>query len=108
MDVSDVRRAAHPGVVLRRRLKLTGLSATALSRNLNVPANRVTAILNGKRAITGDTALRLAHFFKTDAEYWLGLQLNYDLYVASKQIGQEIMRLPTVGEAGITQQERAV
>jgi addiction module HigA family antidote len=73
------------------------MSATALSRNINVPANRVTSILNGKRAITGDTALRLAHFFNTEPEYWLGLQTEYDLYLASKQSGQEIMALPTIG-----------
>ena len=100
MTVSDIRRVAHPGAVLRRRLKSCGLSATALSRNLNVPANRVTSILNGQRAITGDTALRLAHFFNTEPEYWLGLQTGYDLYLATKQSGQEIMALPTIDALG--------
>ncbi|PXA80763.1 addiction module antidote protein, HigA family [Caulobacter sp. D4A] len=92
-----MRRVAHPGVVLRRHLGLAGMNASALARKLNVPPNRVTSILNGKRAITGDTALRLAHFFQTDPEVWLRLQTEYDLYVASKQYSQEIKALPTIG-----------
>lgn len=107
MASNEVTRAAHPGTALRRRLKLSGLTATALSRNLNVPANRVTSILNGKRAITGDTALRLAHFFKTPPEYWLGLQAEYDLYLASKQSGKEIMALPTIGPEELASRDRA-
>lgn len=95
--VAAARRVAHPGIVLRQRLRLTGMNATTLARKLNVPPNRVTSILNGKRAITGDTALRLAHFFQTEPEDWLRLQTKYDLYVASKQCGQEIEALPTIG-----------
>lgn len=95
--VTAARGVAHPGVALRQRLRLAGMNATTLARKLNVPPNRVTSILNGKRAITGDTALRLAHFFQTEPEVWLRLQTEYDLYVASKQCGQEIEALPTIG-----------
>jgi addiction module HigA family antidote len=107
MTVSKIRRVSHPGVALRRRLKLAGMTATALSRKLNVPANRVTSILNGTRAITGDTALRLAHFFNTAPDYWSGLQMEYDLYLASKQSGLEIMALPTMIPNKVAVQDRA-
>jgi addiction module HigA family antidote len=61
-----------------------------------VPTNRVTQILNGTRAITGDTALRLAHFFGTTAQFWLNLQSLYDLRVAEKKAGKSIKALPTL------------
>ena len=63
--------AIHPGEHLAEELKELGMSAAELARQLDVPTNRVTEILNGRRAITGDTALRLAHFFGTTAEFWL-------------------------------------
>lgn len=62
-------QAIHPGEHLAEELEALGMSASELARNLNVPANRITAILNGQRAITSDTALRLAHFFGTSAEF---------------------------------------
>ena len=96
MEFVTVNRALHPGTVLRRHLKSASLTAAALSRNLNVPTNRITTILNGQRAITGDTALRLAHFFQTAPDYWLGLQTEYDLYLAEKDEGREILALPTI------------
>ena len=61
-----------------------------------MPTNRVTAILNGQRAITGDTALRLAHFFGTSAEFWLNLQTLYELRLAEAKAGQAIKKLPTL------------
>lgn len=64
MNIADIRRVPHPGQTLKQRLETAGLSAAALSRRLNVPTNRVTSILNGQRSISGDTALRLAHFSK--------------------------------------------
>jgi addiction module HigA family antidote len=70
--------AIHPGEHLAEELKLLGMSAAELARRLDVPTNRVTGILNGQRAITGDTALRLAHFFGTSAEFWLHLQSLYE------------------------------
>jgi len=89
-------RAIHPGEHLAEELKELGMSAAGLARQLDVPTNRVTEILNGRRAITGDTALRLAHFFGTTAEYWLNLQSLYELRVAQKKVGKSIDRLPTL------------
>jgi addiction module HigA family antidote len=88
--------AIHPGVHLAEELSELNMSAAALARNLGVPTNRVTAILNGQRAITGDTALRLAHFFGTSAELWLNLQKLYELRLAEQKAGKEIARLPTL------------
>ncbi len=70
------------------------MSAAELARNLNVPTNRVTSILNGHRSITGDTALRLAHFFGTTPEFWLNLQSLYDIRLAQQAPGKSISRLP--------------
>lgn len=73
------RIAIHPGEHLAEELDALKMSAAALARRLRVPTNRVTEILNGQRAITGDTALRLAHFFGTSPEFWLNLQSVYEL-----------------------------
>ncbi len=88
--------AIHPGEHLAEELKALGMSAAELARRLDVPTNRVTEILNGRRAITGDSALRLAHFFGTSAEFWLNLQSVYDLRIAQKKAGKSIRRLPTL------------
>ena len=88
--------AIHPGEHLAEELKELGMSAAELARQLGVPTNRVTEILNGRRAITGDTALRLAHFFGTTAEFWLNLQSLYELRIAQKRAGKSISRLPTL------------
>lgn len=72
------------------------MSAAALARQLDVPTNRITAILNGQRAVTGDTALRLAHFFGTSAEFWLNLQKIYELRLAEESVGSAIRMLPTL------------
>ena len=86
--------AIHPGEHLAEELKELRMSAAELARKLDVPTNRVTGILNGQRAITGDTALRLAHFFGTSAEFWLNLQSLYELRVAEKRAGKSIRALP--------------
>jgi antitoxin HigA-1 len=88
--------AIHPGEHLAEELKALDMSATELARQLDVPANRVTQILNGTRAITGDTALRLAHFFGTSAEFWLNLQSLYELRLAQAKAGKSIKALPTL------------
>jgi len=88
--------AIHPGEHLAEELKYLGMSAAELARKLNVPTNRVTGILNGQRAITGDTALRLAHFFGTSAEFWLNLQSLYELRLAQQKAGKSIKTLPTL------------
>ncbi|MGA2186152.1 MAG: HigA family addiction module antitoxin [Bryobacteraceae bacterium] len=86
--------AIHPGEHLAEELKELGMSAAELARKLDVPTNRITGILNGQRAITGDTALRLAHFFGTSAEFWSNLQSLYELRVARKKVGKSIKALP--------------
>ena len=88
--------AIHPGEHLAEELKELNMSAAALARQLEVPTNRITGILNGERAITGDTALRLAHFFGTTAEFWLNLQSLYELRLAQQQAGKSIRALPTL------------
>src|SRR5450432_1290106 len=86
------RTAIHPGEHLAEELQVLGISAAALGRQLKVPTNRVTEILNGQRAITGDTALRLAHFFGTSTQFWLNLQGLYELRVA--QMGNPLKAFP--------------
>jgi addiction module HigA family antidote len=88
--------AIHPGEHLAEELKEMNMSAAELARQLEVPTNRVTEILKGRRSITGDTALRLAHFFGTTPEFWLNLQSLYELRVAQKKVGKAIKELPTL------------
>jgi len=90
------RTPIHPGEVLAEDLEALDMSAAELSRQLKVPTNRVTEILNGQRAITGDTALRLAHFFGTSAQFWLNLQSLYELRIAEEKVGTTIKKLPTL------------
>lgn len=81
----------HPGIVLREEwLEPQDISAYRLAKAIHVPLNRITAILAGERAITADTALRLARFFSTDAQSWINLQARYDLAVASLKSAQRI------------------
>ena len=86
--------AIHPGEHLAEELEALHMSAAELARKLGVPTNRVTQILNGTRAITGDTALRLAHFFGISAQFWLNLQSLYELRLAQEKAGKSIERLP--------------
>ena len=93
--------AIHPGEHLAEELKALKMSAAELARKIDVPTNRVTQILNGTRAITGDTALRLAHFFGTSAQFWLNLQSLYDLRLAQKKVGKSIKGLPTLKRSAL-------
>ena len=77
--------AIHPGEHLAEELEALHMSAAELARKIDVPTNRVTQILNGTRTITGDTALRLAHFFGTSAQFWLNLQSLYELRLARRR-----------------------
>jgi addiction module HigA family antidote len=86
--------AIHPGEQLAEELHELGMSASELARKLDVPPNRITAILNGQRGLTGDTALRLAHFFGTSPQFWLNLQSLYDLRIASRKPVRRFMRFP--------------
>lgn len=85
-------RAIHPGEILKGELDELNLSANALAKALDVPTNRITAILNEQRGITADTALRLAQFFGTTAEFWMSLQSSYDVKKVREAVGQEIKR----------------
>jgi addiction module HigA family antidote len=89
------RSAIHPGEILADELNELKIAPTELSRQLSVPPNRISQIIQGKRAITGDTALRLGHCFQTSAQFWLNLQSAYDLRVATDQVGREVAALPT-------------
>lgn len=89
----------RPGEVLALQLESVGVSPTELARQLAVPANRITQIINGKRGITGDSALRLAHWFGNKPEFWMSLQARYDLELAEAEAGQTIRSLLTAPTA---------
>ena len=93
------RNAIHPGEHLAEQLEELGISAAELARQLRVPTNRITAILNGQRAVSGDTALRLGHFFGTSAEFWMNLQKLYELRMAEQETGKIIEGLPTLAKS---------
>lgn len=82
----------HPGEVLTAELEALELSATAFAESLDVPANRITDILRGRRGVTADTALRLARYLGTTPEFWLNLQKTFELRTAEIESGQEITR----------------
>ncbi|UVC07046.1 HigA family addiction module antidote protein [Rhizobium sp. TH2] len=88
------RPAIHPGEILSDELSEIGVAAAELARQIDVPPNRISQIINGKRSITGDTALRLGHWFGTTAQFWLNLQTNYELRLAAERSGDAIARLP--------------
>ena len=90
-DSADLMPPVTPGEILRDDfMEPLGLSANALAKALHVPPNRITAILNGDRSITADTALRLARYFNTTPQSWLNLQKNYELEVAKRTVGRAI------------------
>ena len=86
----------HPGRILKRELTARSLSANQLALALRLPSGRITDIINGTRGVSPDTALRLAHFFGTSAEFWLNLQSLYELRVAEAKTGKAIKKLPTL------------
>jgi len=85
--------SVHPGeVLLEEFLKPMGISQNRLALNIGVPARRINEIVLGKRSVTADTALRLAKFFGDSAEFWLGLQAQYDLDVTAEALGERLER----------------
>jgi addiction module HigA family antidote len=92
------RTAIHPGEHLAEELGELGLSAAELARQIDVPVNRITAIINGQRGVTADTALRLGHWFGTSAEFWLNLQSLYELRRARAEVGARVEKLPRLRE----------
>lgn len=95
MTIENGMRPVHPGEILGEELKTLGLSANALSRRLDVPVNRITAILQGRRSVTANTALRLARFFGTSPQVWMNLQKTYELRREEIEAGREIAKRVT-------------
>ncbi|HLZ00843.1 MAG TPA: HigA family addiction module antitoxin [Bradyrhizobium sp.] len=88
------RTPIHPGEHLAEELRELGITAAELSRQIDVPVNRITGIIHGQRGITADTALRLGHWFGTTPQFWMNLQQLYELRLAENEIGTEIAALP--------------
>lgn len=92
MGERDELGPVHPGEILREELEELGVSLNELARALRVPMNRVSAVVNGKRGITADTALRLGKYFGTSAQMWMNLQSRYDLELAERSAGERFAR----------------
>ena len=99
-----LKRVVHPGEILRDELAELGVSPTAFARQIDVPPNRISQIIAGKRSVTGDTALRLGHWFGTEPQFWLNLQAQYDLVLADRRAGATVRALPTAARCGLSQQ----
>ena len=102
------RSAIHPGEHLAEQLEALQMSAAELARQLGVPTNRITFILNRQRSVTGDTALRLGHFFGNSPQFWLNLQTIYDLRIAETKAGELIGALPTLAKIKPAQGRRVM
>jgi antitoxin HigA-1 len=102
------RTPIHPGEILADELQELRVSPTELARQIAVPPNRISQIIHGKRAISGDTALRLGHWFKTAPEFWLNLQTAYDLRLAEQAAGAEIHTLPVRPETRPQPRQRSL
>ena len=89
------RRAVHPGEILKDELAEFGVTPTEFARQIEVPPNRISQIIAGKRSVTGDTALRLGHWFGVDPQFWLNLQAQFDLAAADRLVGEAVEQLPT-------------
>lgn len=88
------RTPIHPGEILADELEETRLSAKKLAEVIEVPPNRLYQILAGKRNLTADTALRLARYFGTSADFWMNLQSAYELDLARQHVGKALQRIP--------------
>ena len=90
-----LKRVVHPGEILSDELAEFGITPTAFARQINVPPNRISQIIAGRRSVTGDTALRFGHWFGVDPQFWLNLQTQFDLAIADQQVGEAVRELPT-------------
>ena len=97
---SRLKRAVHPGEILKDELEERGVTPASFARQIDVPANSISQILAGKRAVTGDSALRFGHWFGMEPQFWLNLQAQYDLALAERLVGEKIRALPTAAGAG--------
>ena len=93
-----LKRAVHPGRILKDELEEMGVNQTSFARQIDVPPNRVSQIIAGKRSVTGDTALRFGHWFGVDPQFWLNLQAQFDLAMADERIGAAVRQLPTAAQ----------
>ena len=94
-----LRQAVHPGLVLKDELAEFGVTPTEFARQIDVPPNRISQIVAGKRSVTGDTALRFGHWFGVDPQFWLNLQGQFDLATADRLVGEAVKELPTSSSA---------
>lgn len=94
-------KMTHPGEILARYLGELGLTASDLARDIDVPVNRVTGIINGQRGVTADTALRLGHWFGVAPEDWLDLQAQYELAQARRDVGAKVKGLPRLADRAV-------
>ncbi len=90
-----LKRVVHPGEILSDELAEFGITPAAFARQINVPPNRISQIIAGRRSVTGDTALRFGHWFGVDPQFWLNLQTQFDLAIADQQVGEAVRELPT-------------
>jgi addiction module HigA family antidote len=97
--MNEMVLAMHPGRLLRRELRARGLSANRLALDLGVPSGRITDILNGRRSITAETAVRLGRYFGNRAQFWLDLQSQYDIAIVESERGDEIAKRVRPAEA---------
>lgn len=95
-----LKRTVHPGIVLRDELAELGVTPTEFARQIAVPPNRISQIIAGKRSVSGDTALRLGHWFGVEPQFWMNLQNQYDLAVADERTGAAVRELPTASGVG--------
>lgn len=93
------KRVIHPGLILKDELDALDVTLTEFARQIDVPPNRISQIIAGKRSISGDTALRFGHWFRVDPQFWLNLQSQHDLAVADQEKGEVIRHLPTKADS---------
>src|SRR5256885_10691718 len=101
------RTPIHPGEHLAEELRELGITAAELSRQIDVPVNRITGIIHGQRGVTADTALRLANWFGTSPQFWMNLQQLYELRVDESEAGAKIAALPRRAGRPISRQIRS-
>ena len=90
-----LKRAVHPGEILKNELEKRGVLPASFARQIDAPADRVSQILAGKRAVTGDSALKFGHWFGMDPQFWLNLQAQYELALAEQSVGAKVSAMPT-------------
>ena len=89
-----LKRAVHPGRILKGEVAEMGVTQATFARQIEVPPNRVSQIIAGKRSVTGDTALRFGHWFGVDPQFWMNLQTQFDLAIAERKAGAAVRELP--------------